>query len=473
MEFKRYLAAPMLALLVATSACDDGLTEINRNPNEPEDVPSANLLINAIRTTIGGTYGTHGVWAGLYLTNIWSQQIAQVAYNDEDKYIPRPAQVDGIWDQMYTGPLADYKWIKDKAEAEGDDNLWAVAQIMSMYVFHYLTDVYGAIPFSEALGGAENPHPKYDPQPEVYDGILAGLKAAAAKIDPSASTSSWAGGDPIYGGDMEAWRKFANSLRLRVAMRMSAADPAKARAEFVDAYNAGVFESNDDNALMHWGSAYLDENPRYDYYYNQDRYDFAMSKAMIDKLVDLNDPRLPIYADPARADGQYRGLPNGETPSDINLTVNHISSIGAYFLKADAPSDIMTYAEVLFLAAEAAAEGWIAGDPADLYRQAITASMKRYGIAQADIDAYLAQPSVAYSRDNLYEQKWIALFLNGPEGWAEQRRTGIPVLKPAAGDKIPARLYYPSGEQLYNYDNWAAAGGPNVTLFEPKLWWQR
>lgn len=470
MRLRKILATPALALLVATGACDEGLTGINRNPNSPEEVPAANLLVNAITDAVGASYGTHGVWAGLYLTNIWSQQIAEVKYNDEDRYIPRPTQVDGIWDQMYTGPLADLKLIKEIAEEEGDDNLFAVAEIMSQYLFHYLTDIYGDIPYSEALAGAENTHPKYDSQQDVYNGILANLAAAVERIDPGKSTASFRAGDELYHGDMEKWRKFANSLRMRVAMRLAQVNPEKARTEFVAAYNAGGFASNADNASLVWGVELLSQNPRYDYWYNQDRYDFVMSHAMISRLQAYDDPRLPIYADTAKG-GVYRGLPNGKLPGDFNLNVPDYSPVGAFFLKPDAPSDLMTYAEVLFLQAEAAERGWIPGSAADLYQQAITASMKQYGISDGAITAYLAQPSVAYAGLNsIWEQKWIALFMNGPEAWAEVRRTGVPDLVPAAGDEIPSRLPYPTGEQLYNPENWASAGGKDVTLWT-KMWW--
>jgi len=469
---KLFAAAPALALATALGACDQGLTEVNKNPNAPEVVPAQHLLAQAIVSSAGSTYGSHGVWYGLYLTNIWSQQAAEVKYNDEDRYVPRPTQLEGVWNSFYSGPLQDLEQVKEFAGT--DANLTAVAEILTQMNFQYLTDTYGDIPYSEALRVDEGiTSPKYDSQKDVYYGMLAKL-AAAQGSTTGASTAAWSEGDVLYEGNMAQWRKFANSLRMRMAMRISAADPAKAQQEFVAAFNAGGFTSNADNAVIHWGTEQPSQNPIHDYYFNQDRYDFVISAAMVDSLQRRNDPRLAIYADPARND-VYRGLPNGSLPADFNLNVPDYSSIGEYFLAPDAPSVLMSYAEVLFLQAEAAAKGWIPGNPATYYQAGIRASMEQYGIPNAAITTYLGQANTAYAGlPSIYFQKWLALYMNGPEGWAEQRRTGFPVLTPAVGNEIPTRLTYPNQEQLLNQANWQAAVTANggKSLFD-KVWWDR
>ena len=169
----------------------------------------------------------------------------------------------------------------------------------------------------------------------------------------------------------------------------------------------------------------------------------------------------------------FRGLPNGLLPAQVEggSTVNDYSTIGPALLAADAPSVLMSYAEVLFLGAEAAARGWIAADPAELYRQGIEASMKEYGVPQGAIDAYLAEPSVAYTgtRDILLQQ-WITVYLQGPEAFNEVRRTGVPDL-PLPGraviDQLPARLPYPPNEALFNSN---AVPFLEIDYTEP-VWW--
>ncbi len=466
MKTTRLLAAPLAALVLATSACERGLTDVNINPNAPERVPAENLLANAIVTGVGGAYGTNGTWSGLFLVNLWSQYVAQPVYKTEDRYQPRGTQVTGIWDEIYAGPLADLKAVKEIAEEEENPNLYAVGEIMTQYLFQYLTDIYGDIPYSEALRAPEITTPAYDPQEAVYAGMLEKLAAAAGRIDRSVTNATFAEGDLIYRGDMEKWYRFANSLRMRMAMRMAAADPELARQAFVAAYQAGPFRSNADNAVLVWGATVPNQNPRYDLFYNQNRRDQVVSAALVDRLQAWDDPRLPIFADPARSDGQFRGLPNGRTPGELGRQEPDFSMIGSYFLEPDAPSVLMAYSEVLFLAAEAAARGWIAGDPAQLYRDAIRASMQQYGISEAAINAYLAQPQVQYNGlPSIYEQKWVALYLVGTEGWAEVRRTGVPQLTPATGNRIPSRLPYPSQEQQYNPNNYK-----NTDLWTA-VWW--
>lgn len=466
MNIRRLWAAPALALLIGAGACDRGLTDININPNAPEAVPAENLLANAIVSGVGGAYGTNGVWSGLYLLNLWPQHLAQPVYNTEDRYVPRDAQVSGIWDVIYTGPLPDLQEVKRVAEETGNPNLHAVGEILTQYLFQYLTDIYGDIPYSEALQAPAITAPKYDAQQDVYAGMLDKLAAAAAEIDRGVTSASFAQGDLIYRGNMEKWYRFANSLRMRMAMRIADAAPQLARQHFQAAYAAGGFQSNDDNAILVWGTSVPNQNPRYDQFYNQNRRDQVVSAALVDRLQAWNDPRLPIFADPARSDGAYRGLPNGFTPGELGRQEPDFSMIGAYFLRPDAPSVLMAYSEVLFLAAEAAARGWIAGDPAQLYRNAIRASMQQYGITDPVITTYLAQPAVQYTGlTSIYEQKWVALYLVGTEAWAELRRTGRPQLTPAAGDRIPTRLPYPGQEQLYNPANYR-----NTTLWTP-VWW--
>jgi hypothetical protein len=342
-----------------------------------------------------------------------------------------------------------------------------------------VTDLWGDVPYTEALRGMEEggtTTPVFDSQQSIYNSILADLAAAPGMMDPSGSVIE--DGDLIYGGDLTYWAQFANSLRMRLAMRLSEVDPDKAEQEFTAAYAAGGFTSNADNAQLNYVGDGTWDYPIFAY--ERDRDDHAVSATMVDTLKSLSDPRLPLYAK-ENVYGTYAGAPNGY--DDVPFRHDSVSRIGEPFTSATTPAVIMSYAEVLFLEAEAAERGWISADAGELYAAAITADMEWNGVPQGDIDAYLAQADVAYKggADGLRQialQKWIALYGNGPEAYTEWRRTGYPELHagPDAvnGGVIPVRLPYPSVEQALNGANLSQAisnqGG--ASLNDP-LWWDK
>jgi hypothetical protein len=483
--------AAVAALVLTTSACDSLLTDINQNPNAPESVPVTNLLLGGIRDVAqnAAERGAFGKWTMLYHGENWAQHVAQPVYNDEDFYIPRAGIPDVIWDDMYFA-LSDLATAKSLADASGDDNIWAIAEIMTVYGFMILTDYFGDIPYSEALNlDAGVSYPAYDSQATIYPDLIARLGAAAGRIDTGAFITFQAY-DPVYAGDMNGWLLFANSLRLRLAMRMVNDMAGPAQAAFEAAWADGVFASVADEADVDWNGTQPAANPVYEAIVYAGRPgDFRMSESLIDRLAALNDPRLPIYAEPAESDAQYRGLRNGLLPGEYTpaRTAGDFSTIGAYFLDASTPSDLMSYSEVLFLGAEAAARGWAVGSTAaTLYAAGITASMESVGVAPGDITTYLAQASVGYATgtyqglDAIRVQKWISLYFAGPEAFADLRRTGfdwttdagttgtdlLPAANSDIGPTFPARLFYPQNEALRNPDNY-----PGDAELTDVLWW--
>jgi hypothetical protein len=487
MKTSRFLTATSaLALALAAGACDQGLTDLNENPNEPEQVPADNVFANGTYAAVGRAFGAN---FNMTLTGLWAQHVAKIQYIDEDRYDLRDQAVNAHWTAFYSGPLRDFQDVIEKGVAEDRDNVEGQGLVMRSWTYQVMTDVWGDIPYSEALKGtAEAPviTPKYDSQEEVYNGILADLKRANDIMGASAGMPVTSG-DLIYKGDVAAWKRFANSLRLRAAMRLARVAPAKAQAEAQAALAAGVFTSNAHNAMLGFTAAAPSQSPLFlnQLGYGGGRDDHGVSRTMINTLTSLNDPRLKVYAEPAASDGAYRGMANGVADKD-QVQFNTISRIGSYFLQPDWAAPVMTYAEVLFLRAEAAQRGWVAGSAADLYAQAIRASMTMYGISAAEIDAYLAQPSVAYNAAQglqmIAQQKWIALYMNGPEAFAEVRRLDAPTLAPAAasviGARLPARVFYPTNEESYNKANLAAAvarnGGQGIPdgLLTP-VWWDK
>ncbi|MDH5804060.1 MAG: SusD/RagB family nutrient-binding outer membrane lipoprotein, partial [Gemmatimonadota bacterium] len=419
--------ALLVGLVFAAGACEP-LTDVNNNPNAPTDVPARFLLPQSIRVAVEQTFGAGQM---LQHTGLWAQHFAQIQYPDEETGQVRPARMSGYWNGYYAGPLMDVQTVIDKGVDGAEPNEEGVGRIWKAWIYHIITDLWGDVPYSEALQGADNTTPAYDTQQAVYAGLIAELTAAGALLDNA--DDGFGDGDLIYGNDFNKWERFANSLRMRLAMRMSEVDPAGAQAAFVAAYNAGGFTSNADNAKLDYpGSPY--QQPFYENYLGRD--DNSISGAMVDTLASLNDPRLALYAEPTTYDGTYRGHYNGYADPDSSLSF--YSRIGNFWrANGEAtPSMIMTYSEVLFLEAEAVARGWIAGDAAASYAAAIQANMEQYdgygaGISAADIATYLAQPAVAYTGINdIHLQKWIALWMNGSEAYANWRRTDVPTLTP-------------------------------------------
>src|SRR5574341_1843554 len=452
-QFLSVLAAA--ALIGSATGCTGDFADINTNPNGPVDVPPPSILSSSIQnvvTSVGGTGLLNVRSAGL-----WVQYYSEIQYRDEDKYIERSG-TSGGWD-FYYGALEDFQRMIDKGVAANTPNWEAVGRIMKSYVFSVMTEAMGDIPYSEALKGAEVLNPKYDTQQSIYNALFVDLKTASDQIDPAGI--GFAIGDIMYNGDMTKWRKFANSLRLRLALHLSNVNATKGAAEAQAAVAAGVFTSNADNAQLMYRSTSPNRNPIYDNARSRD--DYGMSKTFVDSLTSWNDPRLPIFAQPNRY-GIYRGLPNGLNDGE-GPPLDSISRIGAYWREtAAAPIALQTYAEVLFLQAEAAQRGWITGNAAQLYADAIRAAMEQYGISNANITAYLAQPRVQYNPatglTQIGYQKWASMFMQGLEAWTDYRRTLWTVLQPgprAVLSSIPERLPYQDNELVLNKANVDAA----------------
>ena len=473
-----YRAALPAALALGAAGCDQGLTELNENPNQPEVAAAEYLFTNAVEAAVGRTTGEA---LNMDLTGLFVQHYAESRFSEQDRYEISDGNSQTHWTGFYAGPLQDLSEVVAKGEAENRPNVKALGMIMRAWTFQVVTDIWGDVGYSAALRirqpDAGN-DVEYDAQSAIYAGLQAELRDAAALLNPAQPAMGAA--DLIYQGNVARWRKFANSLRLRMAMRLSDVAPQAAAAEFADALSDGVFTSNADNAVLWYLANGTNGHPIYEYE-NIPRIDHAISSTMVDSLLHLNDPRLRFYAKPTSA-GTYKGEAPGDTRDQ---PLNTISRIGAWFARADAPSYVMTYAEVLFLQAEAAHRGWIAGDPAALYQAAIRAHMTQFNIANdafndiaADsINAYLAQPRVQYmGLQSIALQKWIALYGNGPEAWAEWRRLDGPALTPgrdALNEKrVPVRLPYPVSEQSLNKENNAAAvarqGGAGLNN---RVWW--
>ncbi len=471
-------------LLLTLVSCESNFDEFNKNRNDPVSATAESLLPHGIKSAVDLYMGNAVYSLGMDVGNLWPQHWARIQYVESDQYNIPAEVIDQSWRDFYTESLADFNRIDLLAQSSGNENYQAIAIIMRSWVFQVLTDIYGDIPYSEALKGTNGAYaPSYDQQKEVYAGLVADLKKAGEMINAKPVSAT---GDILYAGKMDKWKKFANSLSLRLLVRMlgksdvSMDVSAEITRILSDPVAYPVFTSKADMAALAYLSQLPNNNPVNENRKTRD--DHRISKTMVDKLVSLKDARLAVYANKPEAGGDYVGLPNGLNAADANsYGLAKTSKIGSYFTAATAPGVLMSYAELLFIKAEAANKGIAAaGDVATSYLDAVKASHDQFGLTTTS--EYLSGIAYKGGEDGytqLMEQKWIALFGQGLEAWAEQRRTGIPVLSAPASNfndnVIPTRLPYPSSEEALNSANFKTAlgnqGGNNDKKL--KLWFSK
>lgn len=525
-----HLLAALIAMGVLATACESSLEGLNDNPNAPTEVPSELILPQTQERALNRLYSMSGLNG--YVGAIWAQSYAKIQYTEEDRYdfSGRVNLINDLWESFYSTSLKDLYAIRDKAEAAGNANQQAIAEIMIAWNYQVMTDLWGSIPYTEAVQGlAENSenriiNPAYDPQEEIYAGLLSTLESAANRID--VNSSPYGSEDLIYGGDMMKWKKFANSLRLRILMRMSEVDPGTASSGISEIISSGapIMTSHADNAKVEY-MAYPNNNPVNEF--ARTRVDHKVSSTTLSWLAQLDDPRMRVYAVPMQNQNpetvvteiytddrgyNYQGVRNGSEDNSIELP--NASTMGHYFMAPSSPGRIMTYNEVLFIRAEAAARGWTGENAQTLYQDAIRASMNLYtqgrldavlsgfaggvafnhqgfttaeypsGITEEEINNYLSQPEVQWNagagwsesnKQKLAVQKWLSLYSQGLETWFEWRRLGYPELEPgpeAVLDAVPKRLSYPATEQSLNNSNRLDAverqGEDNLLT---RVWW--
>lgn len=474
MKLIKFVLPLLAAISVGTTGCKKftEFGDVNVNPYTTTSPVPQLLLTNALRYLPNTTNSTLGAE--------YAQHISDVQYTDGSRFI----DVNVSYAGFYQGPLLQLQRIIDvnsdpatasSAAASGSNaNQIAIARILKAYYFFHITNRWGDIPYSEALKQGENLTPKFDRQQDIYNDLFKELKEAAAQFDGGPTVK----GDIFLNGNVDRWKKFANSLRLVMALRLSKADPAKGKAEFIAAKNDGVIMTNAETFVYKHLPETANESQWYARYLT--RFDFAISKPFLDYLKSVNDPRIPVYADkPRDGNAEYVGMPYGLAVT-TGIPNTSVSFIGSKLRTQDAPEYILSAAHVLFTLAEGEKLGWnAAGTPNDAaaaqyYYDGIKASMQQYGVyTDAAYAAYIAQPEVAYTPADAIKkisyQRWIALYLNGYEAWFEWRRTGFPILSPgpaplSVDGQIPRRQAYATQERdlnLENYNAVVASQGPD------------
>lgn len=402
---------------------------------------------------------------------LYAQYWAQTTYPDESQYNMVGRQIpDQVWQNAYRDALRDLTQAKLRVEETAQslgltdaekNNQIAIIDACMVFVYSVLVDNFGAVPFTEAIND-DILIPAYEPGSSVYTSIISILDNAIAAMDTDAAGFAEAQ-DRVYWGDVSKWKKFANSLKLRLAITISDVDASKAATMATQAVASGVFESNDDNAALAYLGAAPNTNPIWEDLVQSGRADYVIANTIVDKMNALNDPRLPIYAEPMDDDSFKGGIYGTANTYADN------SHIGDLFHQPDLEGIILDYSEVEFLLAEAVERGIaVGGTAAEHYEAGIRASMEYWGVDEADADAYLADADVAYAtaagdwKQKIGTQEWLALYNRGFEGWSLWRRLdfdGFNVPPGLAASDIPNRMIFPIKEATLNPSNLDAAIG--------------
>ncbi len=514
----------LLTFLYGFISCTDDFDEINTDPNAATDINPGLLFPKLIREAVNGGYVNYQTGENLH-ANLYVQWMSNTAsYFSSGRYEYNNSWVTGAyWAPYYTYVLKDLLDIQRMAkETPKYEEMYQIARIATAIGTARTTDLFGDIPYSEASRGIEKP--TYDSQKDVYYHIFTELKEATEALAAgfSEEQANYGSQDIVFSGDAEKWLKLGNSLRLRYAIRLSFIDPDKAKEEGEAALNEPLLSSINDNAALETS---IDDNsgighPLYTLcYWNEFRLSSTLATAY-QELSTVADPRMECYwgATEATHDNEtpiFKGLRNGlstdqltqagNTPSENsniwgllwapewNSGTGTPSGFRAY------PFYTMCYSEVCLLKAEAAIRGWSnAGDAQTNYEDGIRASFQeaRNGVnaslySTANDEVYITSGDVKWNTSADFEgklekiitQKWLSLFPNGNEAWAEFRRTGYPELQPIAqsddasinpaNGEFIKKLRYVNKEREENTDNATSPSlnngqgdGSNV-----RVWW--
>ncbi|MEJ7738766.1 MAG: SusD/RagB family nutrient-binding outer membrane lipoprotein [Chitinophagaceae bacterium] len=505
---KKILNYSILAIFLFAVSCNKGLDELNVNRVSPSAINPYFQLNNAIINASfpGGTLNYEiGIVQQIVTPN--SGVLTGANFNQDNR-----ANTTLLWQAYYRNVIRNtndvLRQLKDVPERA---NLVNMTRILQSYAFMVLTDSYGDIPYSEGGAGYSSDilFPKYDAQQDIYAGLIKELTEASAALNASGQIET---GDILYGGNIGQWKKFGYSLLLRAGMRLSKVDQARAQQVVAAAFQGGVILTNADNALM-----------RHDNNYTQgvgntlnstEAANFYLAEPFVNYLKSTNDPRLSSIAiryigaktgpeqTPARGStvaSVQIGMPVGFDNTGITAVATSRGLVSFYefsqvdrrrLVKTFSPVFFVTAAQTQLLLAEATERGWItAGTTQGYYDAGVRAHMEQMAsydpasaVPAAAIQPYLdANPVTATpALEQINTQYWIASFLNGPEAWANFRRSGFPRLSPNpfAGKDIKGdfirRLTYPNSEISVNTNNLNAAvakmGPDNL---DTRVWWDK
>ena len=472
---KKLIYITIASLSLAIISCDKDFEEINTSPND-SPITDPNLLLSS--TIIQTQNVLYNAQIGGDMGLCWAQQWSKVQYNTEEKYTPRRANMNSFWSVLYANVIAEATNSYQLA-GSSNSNIQGAALVMKANALQILTDVYGPVPVTE-IGISGNTKPKFDSQEVVYDSIINLLDRANSKfnVGSGAITPS---ADLLYAGNTSKWKKFANSLKLKVLMRISSKRDVSAQIQaLVD--SGSLMDSNSDSAQLIYTASQPDANPIYETIVFGTRKEYKVSSVLIAKLNSLNDPRLSVFAGKNNVNNYVGNIPGVENPSNYAA----FSSPGPKYLSATLPGVILSYAQVQLFLAEAANSQIISGGinaSINYLKKGIQANLEYNEIAPGTTTLYIDQVAVNFTNSSLGKeiigtQMWLALYGQGIETWTEWRRTGIPSLSPVENADptvgvIPRRFYFSTDSQNYNNANYVLASSTlsDGDTMKSKVWW--
>ncbi|MEH6658254.1 SusD/RagB family nutrient-binding outer membrane lipoprotein [Leeuwenhoekiella marinoflava] len=528
---KKYIKLLTAVLVLGLTSCDSDFTDINTDPNKAsEEIFDPNLILpDALYNYANSTVGYRGP---ILFQSMWVQLMSSTStianyYVNADKYVATASTNDyagRIWLDNYR-VASEMVQMKQLAVDKGFPNLANIADIVKIQSVAFMSDIYGDVPYNEALQLQDGiSRPAYDKQEDLYPQLLEELDAAVNALDTSADSPS---NDIFYEGDISKWKKYGNSLMLKMAMRLVNVDEVLAQSYVEKAATGGVFASVDDEAVLATDNSTGFSNSNAAALSTaSDFYEVRWSDNMIDFLSSTDDPRLSVIAEvpdaglKANQDASLAGdsdpaiqlgMPNGY---DLNGAATDISNepdypgatgsgddetpIGAYsrptaiFRNLEAPIFVMTYAETQLLLAEAAVRGYsVGGTASEYYANGLSGalmSVNKYGgsqITASDVSTYVSvntldTSSVEASLKMINVQYWATtgIFSNYVESWSNWRRSNYPVLNSInytgnfSNATIPVRQIYPADEATYNPDEYAeAAAAMGGDVWTANVWW--
>lgn len=470
-------------VLFTLVSCED-ITDLNENIRQPEQVPAEQLFSSA-QFSLADLMTTPNVNIGIF--RLLAQQWAQTTYIDESQYNLATRNItQNFWHAMYRDVLMDLNQADIALErdqitaAEIRANQAAMIEIMQVYSWSVLVETFGDIPYSEAFND-DIIDPVYDDAEDVYADLLSRLNSAISTLETNQGSGAGAfnRADLLYGGDVANWVKFGNSLQLRMGILLADVNEGQARSVVEDAAG-NVFESGADAAAFQFNTNPTYANPVWQNLVQSGRNDFVPANTLVDVMNELEDPRREFFFTPYQGEageGVYRGGTYGTSNA-----FGSFSHVNQRITEPQFEALLLSYTEVQFYLAEAAARGWnVGGDAETFYNEAITSSLNYWGgndITEEEIQSYLEQEEVAFDEANWRErigvQSWIAFYNRGYEAWRQWRRLDYPQLEAPedAQSAIPIRFTYPVSEQNLNTANYnSAANVMGGDFVDVNLFW--
>jgi len=430
-----YILSAVLVVF-SLSSCEDYFGDINVDPDNPTIV-TPGVILPVVQARLAYAMGGDASrYTGLLTQHIDGVGRQFVVYQNYDIL---PSDLDGLWSNIYTGVLMDGRQIQQLSTESGYNHFNGISKAIEAYAFMFLTDMFGDIPFSEALQGTgEFFQPKFDTQEAIYNGIFALLDEARTLLAMDDGGLSVGGADLIYGGDTSKWTKFCNVLEARGRLHLAKVDDGNYQGA-LDALAKGGFADNLEDARFGFGATASEAAPWSQYLVQ--RTDTQVGDSYVALMNSLDDPRANTY-----------GAIHTDKPDDDHP-----------ILKSDRNFPILTYTEQMFIMAECLMQ--TGGDPSEALNSAVAASFGDAAVDPSGAAAYVSSLG-EIDMNTIAIQKYIAMF-NDPEAFNDWRRTGLPALTPNAGDQVPRKLPLAESETLAN------TNAPSSDGIFNRVWWDK